>query len=108
VVGPEALERAVDRLPHVLRRPIQPAERGHVAADDAIHLPLELGRDHVFVPLTLDRLADQLLVGQWAIDLGGVDEVDAELERASDCCYRFRLVGGAVEGRHAHAAEAEG
>ena len=60
------------------------------------------------VAATLDRLADQDLVGVGAVDVGGVEERDAEVEGAVDRRDPFGLVGRAVELGHAHAAEAEG
>ena len=56
----------------------------------------------------LDRLADEDLVGVRAVDVGGVEERDPEIERAVDRRDAFGLVGRAVELGHAHAAEAEG
>src|SRR5205823_14637851 len=48
----------------------------------------------------------QLLVRAVAVDVGGVEEVDPELDRAVDRRDRLLLVGRPVPGRHAHAAEA--
>ena len=68
----------------------------------------ELGRDHdPLAPLAHDA-ADQLLVRADAVHVGGVEEGDAEIERAVDRGDRLRLVAAAVEIGHAHAAEAEG
>ena len=53
-------------------------------------------------------LADQLLVGERAVHVGGVEESDAELERAVDGRDRLGVVAAAVEVGHAHAAEAHG
>ena len=47
------------------------------------------------------------LVRARAVHVGRVEEVHAELERAVDRRDRLRLVGGAVELGHPHAAEAE-
>ena len=68
----------------------------------------ELRRDRHLVAAPGERPAEQLLVRVRAVDLGGVEERAAELERAVDRRDRLRLVGGAVEGAHAHAAEADG
>ena len=72
-------------------------------ADDA-----ELGGDDDAVAPALDGLADQDLVGVRAVDVGGVEQRDAEIEGAMDRGDAFGLVGRAVELGHAHAAEAEG
>ena len=53
-----------------------------------------------------DPTADELLVGVRAVELGGVEEGAAQLDRAVDRADGLALVGGAVEGAHAHAAEA--
>ena len=75
-----------------------PSSLAHVA---------ELGGEDDLVAAAGDRPADQLLVGERAVHVGGVEEGDAELERAVDRRDRLGLVAGAVELRHAHAAEAE-
>ena len=51
--------------------------------------------------------ADELLVRVRAVDVGGVEHRDAEVERPVDRGDRLRLVAGAVEVGHAHAAEAD-
>src|SRR5205823_5609147 len=48
---------------------------------------------------------DELLVGVRPVHVGGVEERDAEIERAVDRRNRLGLVGRAVELAHAHAAE---
>ena len=69
----------------------------------------ELGRQHDLVAPVLDRPADELLVGVGPVDLGGVDEGDAEVERPVDGADRLGVVGArpGVGGGHAHAAEAD-
>ena len=75
----------------------------------ARQLEAELGGDHHLVADRLQRLADQLLVGERAIDLGGVEEGHAALESGADQADRVLRVGGrAVAVAQAHAAEAEG
>jgi hypothetical protein len=78
VVGLEAAQRPLDGLTDVLG----PA----VHADDLSVLDLEpeLGRDDRLVALSLERLSEQLLVVERAVDLGRVEEVHAELERPVD------------------------
>jgi hypothetical protein len=108
VVGAQALERAVDRAPNVIRGAIEVANGGHVAGDRVVHSPGELGGDHILVAVPFDRTADQLLVGEWAVELRGVDEVDSDLEPALNGPDRLALVCRAVEGGHPHASEADG
>ena len=68
----------------------------------------ELGGEHDLVAPAPDRLADELLVRERAVHVGGVEEVDAEVERAVDGRDGLGVVAAAVELGHAHAAEAEG
>src|SRR5690606_27489087 len=65
------------------------------------------GQLHLLAP-TRDRAADQLFVGERAVHVGGVEEGDAQVEGAANGVDTGRLVSGAVELRHTHAAEAEG
>ena len=55
-----------------------------------------------------DGLADELLVGEGAVHVGGVEEADAEVEGPVDGVDALLLVRRAVELAHPHAAEAEG
>ena len=68
-----------------------------------------LGRDDQAV-VGMQRLADDLLGDVRAVGVGGVDEVDAEFDRAPQHADRFVAVGGrapnALAGE-AHGAEAE-
>jgi hypothetical protein len=101
VVGAEPGERAFDRPPHVLRGTVEPPRAVR-------HGPYaELRRDRHLVAAAGNRTADQLLVRVRPVDLGGVEEGDPQLDRALNGRDRLRLVGLAVEGGHAHAAEAE-
>ena len=105
VVHPQALEGTVDGLADVLRRAIDGAEGRYVTGDCVVQVALELAGDHVLVALALDRPADQLLVGQWAVDLRGVQEIDAELQRSLDRRLGFVQVDLPIERGHAHAAK---
>ena len=69
----------------------------------------ELGGEHHVVAAALDGPADEFLVDVRAVDLGGVDEVDAEVERAVDGADGFGVVGAGagVAVRHAHCAKAD-
>jgi hypothetical protein len=55
-----------------------------------------------------DRSPDQLLVDERPVHVGGVEEVDAELERSVDGARRLAVVPAGVELGHAHATEAKG
>ncbi len=77
VAGAESLEATVDRLTDV---PGLAVERAGLAV---LELTAEFWwGNHRLVAPALQRPADQLLVDERAIDLGGVDKRDAELERA--------------------------
>ena len=70
----------------------------------------ELGRDHELVAPPRQRFADQLLVGEGAVHVGGVEHGDADFRSAIDGRDRLTLVailGCPVEIGHAHAAEAD-
>ena len=79
VVGAESRQRRVDRRHDVLAR--QPAIVGVVA-----HRIEHLGRDHDLVARgeVTQRAAEDLFADADGIHVGGVEEVDAELERAPD------------------------
>ena len=69
----------------------------------------ELGGDHHVVADVGQSLADELLVGERPVDLGSVEEGDAELDRLADDGDAVLLVEvQAVGMAEAHAAEADG
>ena len=93
-------------MAHVLGRAVERADRRHVARHRrALDPPRELGGDHVLVAASGDGSPDELLVRHRAVELRGVEEVDAQLEPVLDRRHALVLVGRAVEGRHPHAAE---
>ena len=57
---------------------------------------------------TGERLADQHLVVAHAVEIAGVEQCDPGIQRGVDGGDAFAAVGGAVDVRHAHAAEADG
>jgi hypothetical protein len=78
-------------------------------AGGGIDFPSELGGDHHAIPDGLQRLADKFLVGERAVDLGGVEKRHSFVHGGTDDLYHFLLVpSGAVAMAHAHAAEADG
>ena len=68
VVGAEPLERALDRGADVRRAAVEVAGAAAGVRDDS-----ELRRQHHVVAAALDRAADEFLVGEGSVDLGGVD-----------------------------------
>jgi hypothetical protein len=107
VVGAKALERPLDRALHVLGGAVRGPDRGHIARLRVVHPVVELGGDHAVVPTSLDRPADEHLVGERPVDLGGIEEIDPELERPLDRRDRLVFVGCAVGDGHAHTAKSE-
>jgi hypothetical protein len=75
---------------------------GRVVDDDAA-----LRRQHDVVAASRDRPADELLVRERPVHVGGVEERDAELERSVDDRDRLGFVAPAVAPGHAHAAESD-
>ena len=104
VVEPEPLQAGVAGLADVRRTAVDAAEALVARVPDVA----ELGGQHDLLAPVGDGPADQHLVGERPVHVGGVEQRDAEVERAVDGGDGLALVGGAVELRHAHAAEAEG
>ena len=104
VVGVEPLQRALDGQADVLGAAVEAARAVAAVQDRA-----ELRRDHHLVPATGERASEQFLVQVRPVHLRGVEQGDAEVDRAVDRRDRTGLVGAGtgVEGRHAHAAEAD-
>jgi hypothetical protein len=69
----------------------------------------ELGGDDDLVADGREGFADEELVGEGAVDFGGVEEGDAAVDGLVEEVDHGGLVfGGSVGEAHAHAAEAEG
>ena len=100
-VDAEPREARLARLPNVLRPAVDALERAVRVAHVA-----ELRRDDDALAPPADRATDQLLVAAAAVHVGGVEERDADVERAVDRRDRLGLVAAAIEVRHTHAAEA--
>jgi len=92
VVESEPLERALERFVHVLRAAV------HLMAAVLVEDVAELRREDDLVAAVGDRAADELLVLARAVDVGRVDQVDAEVERPVDRGDRLLFVGLAVPG----------
>src|SRR5262245_17916599 len=65
----------------------------------------ELRGEHDVLATSGDGAPDEPLVRERPVDVGGVEEVDAEAERAVDRRQSLLLVARPVELGHAHAAE---
>ena len=101
-VDPEPAEARLAGLADVLRATADPAGLTARVADIA-----ELGGQHDLVAATADRSADELLVVTVAVDVGGVKQVDSEVQCAMDGRDPLRVGGVAVHARHRHAAETD-
>jgi hypothetical protein len=99
----EPLQRRLAGLANIVR----PAAESHVVAVGLAH-DAELRRHDDALSTPGDRPADEFLVGADAIDVGGVEQRDAAVERPVDGGDRLVFVAPAVEFRHAHAAETDG
>src|SRR3546814_5145252 len=77
-VDAEPLERAFAGAPRVGGRAV---DAGDLLA---LEPEAELGRDDQPIALAPDRFAEQFLVAERTIDFGGVEEGDAEVDRAVD------------------------
>jgi hypothetical protein len=69
----------------------------------------ELRRHHDIVATPLEGPADEFLVGVGAVDLGGVDVRDAQVERPLDGADRLGVAAVRVEviAGHRHRAESD-
>src|SRR5262249_28421178 len=85
IVDAEAHEACRHRRPRVLRP----------AADATVHEP-ELRPEHDVVSLFATDRADEPLVVAMPVLVGGVDQGDAEFERAPDRRRRLFVPGGAI------------
>ena len=102
VVGAEPLERALDRGADVRRAAVEDAGAAAGVRDEA-----ELRRHHHLVAAALDGPADELLVGEGAVDLGGVEVGDAQVQRPVDGADRLGVAAcpDVVVAGHRHRAE---
>src|SRR5258708_6129551 len=67
----------------------------------------ELCGQHDLIALALDRASDEFFILVWPVNVGGVEEVNAEFERSVNGRDRFGVIASGVKLRHAHTAEAE-
>src|SRR5439155_2404042 len=92
----------------VLDRLDDPAPRGAAPVGVAVVADRhgELGGGNPVVAAAFERLADDLFGLAGGVDVGGVDEVDAGVERGVDDADRLVVVGLAPGAEH-HGAEAQ-
>jgi hypothetical protein len=87
VVGAEPSQRALDSDADVGGAAVEGPRAPAVVRDQA-----ELGGQHHLVAAALERLADQPLVDVGTVDLGGVDERDAQVDGPVDGADRLGVV----------------
>ena len=102
-LDPEARERRVARRRDVLGPAVDADERAVGAA-----LVAELRGEHDLVAAARDGPSHELLVGEGTVHVGGVEEVDPEVEGLVDRGDRLVVVSRAVELAHPHAAQTLG
>jgi hypothetical protein len=104
VVGAEPLERALHGRADVGRAAVEMPRALARVRDHA-----ELGGQHDLVALAPQRLPDQFLVPERTVDLGRVDERDAQLDRPMDGADRLGVIQvvRAVGPGHGHCAKAD-
>ena len=103
-VDAEPLQRIGDEIPD-RRRAAVIAEKALVGIAQRAELDADL--DIVAIAAG-ERFADQHLIVAHAVEIAGVEQGDAGVERGVDGGDALAAVGRAVEIRHAHAAEADG
>jgi hypothetical protein len=103
-VGAEPAQRAIDGVADVVGVAGQPGLAALVVEREA-----ELGGDDDLVAHGGEGFADKLLVDERAVDLGGVEEGDAAVDRGAQQVDHLGAVAGvrAEALARAHAAEAE-
>jgi hypothetical protein len=72
--------------------------------------PAAFGRDHEILRIGVESLRDEPFADTWAVDVGCVDQVHAELDRSLEDTRRLRWVAGLAPrpgARQSHRAEAE-
>ena len=104
VIGVEPLERALERRADVGRAAVNVPRALARVRDEA-----ELRGQHHLVAPAFQRPPDELLVGEGTVDLGGVDEGDAQVDRPVNGPDRLGVIQviRAVGPGHAHGAKAD-
>jgi hypothetical protein len=78
-VGAQPLQRTLDALPDGLRAAVERA-----GTERAVQVEAELRGDHDLAAHRFERLPDQLLIGEWAVDLRSVEEGEAPVDGRAD------------------------
>src|SRR5262249_26575467 len=99
-VDPHALEARLAGDRHIVGLAVDAAALPAWSANVA-----ELAGNEELVALALDCLSDEFLVDAGRIGVGGVEHADSEVDAAMDGGDRLDVVGHAIVGAHARAAE---
>src|SRR5665213_138444 len=67
----------------------------------------ELGRDNDLVAMLAQDLTNQLLVVTHAIDVGAIEEIEAEIDRTLKRSGGFGVIARTIELRHSHTSETQ-
>ena len=67
----------------------------------------KLRRNDHLLAVPFQRAAKQLFIRVWSVHIRGVEERDAELERAANSGERLFVIASAIKIRHPHATEAD-
>jgi len=104
VVGAEPTQRTLDRGADVRGAAVEDTGAASGVGDHA-----KLGRHHDLVATASDGPAEEFLVGVRPVDLGGVEEGDAQLQCPVDGADGLGVVaaGAGVGGGHPHGAKAD-
>ena len=97
-IDAKALKRGIAGSAHIFRATVNANKR-----TIRITFVAKLGSEYYFAPAILDRTTDQLLIGEWAVHISGIKEVDAEIECVVERGDGLGFVAIAVEVVHAHA-----
>jgi hypothetical protein len=103
----EPLERTFDGLFDMFRPAVQARRAGPIVT--AAQVEPELRRNDQLLAERRERIAHEFLVGERAIDLGGVEKRDAAIHGGVEQGGHFLFVLGRPIGKtHAHAAQPDG
>ncbi len=99
----ESAQASFTGLAHVIWFPADSAKLrlGRVAQDSKFR------RYDYLLPVSFQRAAKQLFIRVWSVHVRGIEERDAELERAANSGERLFVIASAIKIRHPHATEAD-
>src|SRR5882724_3151915 len=102
MVGAKPLEATLDHAPDLLRSAVGVAA---MSAGGLVDVPAEFGGDDDLLAEAGEGLADHVLIGPRAIDLRGVEEVHAVIDRRSQERDHLRAIGNVSRFAVTHGAK---